>query len=173
MRYAGPVHAVVHDSRDSGHECTCFSPSVWWPPGGRLIPAWQASRFQPVLSSAIFDEYLRTLAYPKFGLTPAEIRALAEEEILPFFETVDLKVAPFKMLRDPDDAKFVECALAASVPWIVSGDSDLLGLGPSGIGTDHHRKRASEPTEAEVFLTDRAQPPRPTCFLAFFVTPRV
>ena len=74
---------------------------------GRLVPAWQASRFQPVLSSAIFDEYLRTLTYPKFRLTPAEIRALAEEEILPFFETVHLKVSPFKMLRDPDDAKFM------------------------------------------------------------------
>jgi putative PIN family toxin of toxin-antitoxin system len=95
----------------------------------RLVPAWQASRFHPVLSSPILDEYLRTLAYPKFHLTPEEIRALVEEDILPFFETVRLKAPPFKMLRDPDDAKFVECALAASVPWIVSGDSDLLDLG--------------------------------------------
>ena len=95
----------------------------------RLVSAWQASRFHPVLSSPILEEYLRTLAYPKFRLTPETIRALAEETILPFFETVHLKVTPFKMLRDPDDAKFIECALAASVPWIVSGDSDLLDLG--------------------------------------------
>jgi putative PIN family toxin of toxin-antitoxin system len=95
----------------------------------RLVPAWQASRFHPVLSSPILDEYLRTLAYPKFHLTAEEIRALVEEEILPFFETVRLKAPPFKTVRDPDDAKFVECALAASVPWIVSGDSDLLDLG--------------------------------------------
>ena len=95
----------------------------------RLVPAWQASRFHPVLSSPILDEYLRTLAYPKFHLTPEEIRALVEEEILPFFETVRLKAPRFKMLRDPDDAKFVECALAADVPWVVSGDSDLLDLG--------------------------------------------
>ena len=95
----------------------------------RLVPAWQASRFHPVLSSPILDEYLRTLAYPKFRLTPADIRVLAEETILPFFETVRVKVPPFTMLRDPDDAKFVECALAASAPWIVSGDSDLLDLG--------------------------------------------
>ena len=95
----------------------------------RLVPAWQASRFYPVLSSSILDEYLRTLAYPKFRLTPGDIRALAEESILPFFETVRVKVPPFTMPRDPDDAKFIECALAASVPWIVSGDADLLDLG--------------------------------------------
>jgi putative PIN family toxin of toxin-antitoxin system len=95
----------------------------------RLVPAWQASRFHPVISSPILDEYLRTLAYPKFRLTPGDIRALAEEAILPFFETARIKVPPFTMIRDPDDAKFVECALAASVPWIVSGDSDLLDLG--------------------------------------------
>ena len=95
----------------------------------RLVSAWQASRFHPVLSSPILDEYLRTLAYPKFRLAPAAIRALAEEAILPFFETVRVKVPHFTMLRDPDDAKFIECALAASVPWIVSGDSDLLDVG--------------------------------------------
>jgi predicted nucleic acid-binding protein len=32
-------------------------------------------------------------------------------------------------VRDPDDAKFVACAVEASVPWIVSGDADLLDLG--------------------------------------------
>ena len=97
-------------------------------PPSRLVSAWQASRFHPVLSQSILEEYVRALAYPKFHLTVEEIRVLAEEEILPFFETVEAKPFLVKKLRDPDDAKFIECALAASVPWIVSGDSDLLDV---------------------------------------------
>jgi len=98
-------------------------------PPSRLVPAWQAARLRPVVSGAILDEYLRVLAYPKFELTASEIRALLEEEVLPFVETVRVKPAPIKQLRDPDDAKFVACALTAGVRWLVSGDADLLTLG--------------------------------------------
>ncbi|MGH9581237.1 MAG: PIN domain-containing protein [Terriglobales bacterium] len=69
------------------------------------------------------------LAYPKFDLTASEIRGLLEEELLPFVETVRVKSSPVKQLRDPDDTKFVACALTAGVRWLVSGDSDLLTLG--------------------------------------------
>ena len=48
-----------------------------------------------------------------------------EEEILPFFETVQVKTSSPKPVRDPDDTKFVACALEASVSWIVSGDADF------------------------------------------------
>ncbi len=97
-------------------------------PPSRLVPAWQAARVRPVVSAQILDEYLRVLAYPKFELTPAEIRGLIEEELLPFIETVRVKPSAVKQLRDPDDAKFIACALAAGVRWLVSGDADLLSL---------------------------------------------
>lgn len=95
----------------------------------RLVPAWQSARFHPVVSPPILEEYVRTLAYPKFNLTAAEIKGLIEEEFLQFAETARAQTAPFKLVRDPDDAKFVECALASLVPWLVSGDADLLDLG--------------------------------------------
>lgn len=94
----------------------------------RLVSAWQASLLRPVVSAEILDEYLRVLAYPKFKLTTAEIRSLIEEELLPFVETVRVKQSTVKPLRDPDDAKFITCALAAGVRWLVSGDADLLEL---------------------------------------------
>ena len=97
-------------------------------PPSRLVPAWQAGRVRPVVSAEILDEYLRVLAYPKFELTPAEIRGLIEEELLPFIETVRVKPSAVKRLRDPDDAKFIACARAAGVRWLVSGDADLLDL---------------------------------------------
>ncbi len=94
----------------------------------QLVPAWQGGRLRPVVSADIVDEYLRVLAYPKFQLTPRAIRGVLEEELLPFVETVRAK--PFRVLslRDPDDAKFVTCAQAAGVRWLVSGDADLLVL---------------------------------------------
>lgn len=95
----------------------------------RLVPAWQAARFRPVLSSSILQEYLRVLGYPKFRLTTEEIRALIEEELLPFVETVHVMPSGTSLSRDPDDAKFLECALSGDVPWIVSGDKDLLAVG--------------------------------------------
>lgn len=98
-------------------------------PPSRLVPAWQAARLRPVVSAEILDEYLRVLSYPKFELTASEIRALLEEEVLPFVETVRVKPAPVKPLRDPDDAKFIACARTAGVRWLVSGDTDLLTLG--------------------------------------------
>jgi hypothetical protein len=43
---------------------------------------------------------------------------LIEEEFFPFVETVTVKGASIQLDRDPDDAKFVECALAVNVPCI-------------------------------------------------------
>lgn len=94
----------------------------------RLVSAWQASLLRPVVSAEILNEYLRVLAYPKFKLTTAEIRNLIEEELLPFVETIRVRPSTVKLLRDPDDAKFLDCALAARVQWLVSGDADLLEL---------------------------------------------
>ena len=94
----------------------------------QLVPAWQSGRLQPVLAASILDEYIRVLAYQKFKLTSAEIRGLIEETLLPFIETVRTSPSAIPKLRDPDDAKFISCALTADVRWRVSGDDDLLSL---------------------------------------------
>jgi uncharacterized protein len=95
----------------------------------QLVPAWQSGRFEFLISKPILQEYLRALAYPKFRLSGDEIRSLVEEEILPFVETVrrprKLKVS----LRDRDDLKFLECALAGHADHVVTGDKDLRSLG--------------------------------------------
>ncbi len=97
-------------------------------PPSRLVSAWQAARFHPVLSPGVLDEYVRVLAYPKFRLSPSEIRSVLEDELLPFVETVQVKTVRKGLTRDPDDAKFIDCALDGAVPWLVSGDADLLDL---------------------------------------------
>ena len=97
-------------------------------PPSRLISAWQSGRLPLVVSAPILDEYIRVLAYPKFKLTNTEIRGLLEEELIPFMETVTAVPTNIPDLRDPDDAKFITCAVAAGVRWLVSGDDDLLSL---------------------------------------------
>lgn len=97
-------------------------------PPSQLVSAWQSSRLHPVVSAQILEEYLRVLAYPKFELTSADIRGLIEEEVLPFMETVKVPPLTIPQVRDPDDVKFITCAMAAGVRWLVSGDDDLLSL---------------------------------------------
>ena len=97
-------------------------------PPSQLISAWQSSRLRPVVSAQILEEYLRVLAYPKFQLTSMEIRGLIEEELLPFIETAKVPTLAIPKLRDPDDTKFITCAMTAGVRWLVSGDDDLLSL---------------------------------------------
>lgn len=94
----------------------------------QLIPAWQAGRVRPVVSAEILEEYVRVLAYPKFKLTDSEIHGLIEEELLPFVDTVRARPISVPILRDPDDLKFIACAVAAGVRWLISGDNDLLSL---------------------------------------------
>jgi len=97
-------------------------------PPSRLISAWQSGRLRLVVSAPILDEYIRVLAYPKFKLTNTEIRGLLEEELIPFIESVTAVPTNIPDLRDPDDAKFITCAVATGVRWLVSGDDDLLSL---------------------------------------------
>lgn len=112
-------------------------------PPSQLVPAWQSGRLRPVVSAPILDEYIRVLAYPKFKLSPVEIRSLIEEELLPFVDTVKIISTATPTLRDPDDAKFITCATTAAVRWLVSGDDDLLSL---------HRVRSIEIVSVTAFL---------------------
>lgn len=97
-------------------------------PPSRLVPAWQAGRFRPVISADVLEEYVRVLSYPKFKLTDQEIHRLLEEDVLPFIDTVQTKPISVPNLRGPDDMKFLACAQTARVHWLVSGDDDLLSL---------------------------------------------
>jgi uncharacterized protein len=52
-----------------------------------------------------------------------------EEEILPFVEIVRVRRRLSVVQRDPDDDKFLECAVAGRAECLVTGDRDLLDLG--------------------------------------------
>lgn len=119
-------------------------------PPSQLVSAWHSSRLRPVVSAPILDEYIRVLAYPKFKLTPAEIRSVIEERLLPCIESVKVLATPVPEVCDPDDATFITCAVTAGVRWIVSGDDDLLSL---------HHIRSVEIVSVTTFLQLRKSNP--------------
>ena len=81
-----------------------------------------------LLSKAVFIEYLRVLAYPKFKLSGEEIKALVDEYVLPFAEMVTVVETPAIIREDPADDKFLALAAAGRARYIVSGDNHLLAL---------------------------------------------
>lgn len=95
----------------------------------RIVRLWKIGKIVPVISRETFEELKAVLSYPKFRLTEEEIKIIVEEEILPYFEVAE----PIRKIkgtcRDPEDDKFIECALSGAAEFIVSGDKDLCDLG--------------------------------------------
>jgi putative PIN family toxin of toxin-antitoxin system len=95
----------------------------------KIVDLWRKGKIIPVISRDTFEEFKTVLAYPKFSLTEEETMAIIEENILPFFEVVEITANINGICRDPNDDKFLSCAVSAGVDFIVSGDKDLCDLG--------------------------------------------
>ena len=94
----------------------------------KLVELWKKGRIVPIISPATFKEFRDVLAYPKFSLTESEIKTIIEDEILPFFEVIEAREEIRDACRDPEDNKFLACALSASADYILSGDKDLCDM---------------------------------------------
>jgi len=76
-----------------------------------------------IVSAEILVEYREVLARPKFGLSPTLMR-----QWIAFLETATVLLeVPTGLVYppDPNDAKFLACALAAQADWLVTGDRDF------------------------------------------------
>ena len=100
---------------------------------GKILEAWGTRRFQLLVSTEILQEYLNVaerLADRYAGVEYESILGL----IIQNAELVQPSDLPEPVSTDPDDDKFLACALAGDSTTIVSGDSDLLNvLGYYGI----------------------------------------
>lgn len=94
-----------------------------------IVELWKKGKIVPIVSKETFEEFKNVLTYPKFSLTENEIKMIIEEEVLPFFEIASVTHRIRGACRDPDDDKFLNCALGTSADYIVSGDQDLCDLG--------------------------------------------
>lgn len=94
----------------------------------KISTLWQKGEITPVISKETFAEFRDVLRYSKFKLTAGEIKVIIEEEVLPYFEVMDNVEDVCGVCEDPDDDKFLACAIAAGVKLIVSGDSVLCDV---------------------------------------------
>jgi putative PIN family toxin of toxin-antitoxin system len=94
----------------------------------KIVDLWQQGKVIPLISRETFEELRAVLEYPKFSLAPDEIQSIIENEILPFFEVVEIQENVRGVCRDPGDDKFIACAVSAPADFLVSGDKDLIGL---------------------------------------------
>lgn len=91
-----------------------------------LYDAFEANQFTWVFSNEILLEYAEMTAY-YFSATAAELVTsllLASPNHIrqePYFRFDQVK-------DDPDDNKFVDCAIAAGADWLVSDDRHILNL---------------------------------------------
>lgn len=97
-----------------------------------MLRLWEQRRFDVVVSPAILAEYERVLKEPSIWA----IHRMSDDEIarvMAGFRAFSIQVDPITRLavvcNDPDDDKFLECAVAGNASVIVSGDRHLRTLG--------------------------------------------
>lgn len=95
----------------------------------QVIDLWMQGKVLLCVSQAIIEEYVHVLH--RLGLKNEEER----KEFLNLFADKRRNVLyvhqpnPLSMVsRDPDDDKFLECAVALEATYLVSGDQDLLEI---------------------------------------------
>jgi putative PIN family toxin of toxin-antitoxin system len=94
-------------------------------PPYKILEAWRDGKVQFVVSSEILQEYHRV-----GGILGEEFPGVDVSRFLELL-TVKSEVAtapdlPEPVCVDPDDDKFLACALASKVKYIISGDKHLL-----------------------------------------------
>ena len=96
-------------------------------PPNHIVSAWRRRECQFVISPEILDEYqqvVKRLAdqYPNIDVSDVIALLMQNSEI------IEAEPLPRSVSTDPDDDKFLACAVAGQIDTLVSGDSDLLDL---------------------------------------------
>ena len=96
-------------------------------PPFQILQAWKEGMIQLVLSPDILEEYRRVgeiLAeeHPAINFTPV-LEFVIQNAVI--FSVHQL---PERICEDPDDDKFLACALASGSNLVVSGDKHLLAV---------------------------------------------
>lgn len=96
-------------------------------PPHRILQDWRNGRVQLVLTPEIFEEYRRVaeVLHEKF---PAVDLTRLLELLLIQAEVCQAEPLEEPVSADPDDDKFIACALASGSKLIVSGDKHLLDV---------------------------------------------
>jgi putative PIN family toxin of toxin-antitoxin system len=94
-------------------------------PPYHILDAWRQATIQIVISPQILDEYQWVGAELAERFSDVDLQPILD--LLTITSTiVDPQPLRDQVCRDPDDDKFLACAIAAQVRLIVSGDKALV-----------------------------------------------
>jgi putative PIN family toxin of toxin-antitoxin system len=93
----------------------------------KILSAWFKDKFVVLISPEIVIEYEKVIKRMDSGLTPGEIQMWIEI-IISHSTTIEAPLMLKVVDADPDDNKFIECALFGHAGYIISGDKHLLDL---------------------------------------------
>jgi putative PIN family toxin of toxin-antitoxin system len=114
-------------------DCNTFVQALSSPhgPAGRCVKLSLDAKVQLFISPAVIDELRDVLCRPKL-VHQLHLTAHRVAEFIRAIEAIAIHLEgfpePFTYKRDPDDAHYVNLALAAEARLIVSRDADLLDL---------------------------------------------
>jgi uncharacterized protein len=96
-------------------------------PPSQILKSWRQSKLIIVLTQQILEEYQRvgevlSEKYPSINIEPII------ELFTIFGEFIETKGIIETICEDPDDNKFIECAIASQSKLIISGDKHLLTI---------------------------------------------
>ena len=94
---------------------------------GRILTAWHNGEIQLRLSPEILEEYVEVLRRLEKQYHPIEAEPVIEL-LLANSEIIQVPPLQTPVSSDPDDDKFIACALASKFKILVSGDKHLLAV---------------------------------------------
>jgi uncharacterized protein len=94
-------------------------------PPNLILKSWRNGDIQFVLSSEIIDEYVKVSGilaeeHPKIDISSI-LTLIASHS-----ETIQSIPLPHQVCEDPDDDKFLACAISGRCEFIISGDRHLI-----------------------------------------------
>jgi len=95
---------------------------------GKVLAAWRQGKIHIILSPEIFREYQEVgkeiaQRYPAVDAQPIL------DLVRIYAQWIDPTPMELPLCDDPDDVKFILCAVQAKADFIISGDKHLLRLG--------------------------------------------
>ena len=94
-------------------------------PPFKILEAWRDDKLKIVISREILDEYYRvgkalSAQFPLIDLNPILELLTIKAEL------ISIENLPEPICDDPDDDKFIACAISSKTKLIISGDKHLL-----------------------------------------------
>ena len=99
----------------------------WSGPPHTLLSVWASGAFVLCASAAVLEEYFEVIDRLAARCGRDDLARRWKTYLFEHAEILDSSYE-YGGCRDPDDAKFVECAVSADAEYLASGDQDLLTL---------------------------------------------